>query len=335
MPESKEYDVIGIGAPVIDQILPISEEYLSQIPGNKGGMIAVDYESFLKIVAGSKAEALLIIGGSSSNTIKGLAQLGQKCAIIGKIGSDLAGKKFLESMLALGVTPLFLQSSSPTGQVACLVTPEGERTFRSFLGASSEMKADELIPEQFEKARLVHIEGYTLLAGTSLTQRAMELAKNANAKVSFDLASFEIVHDYKETIIDLISRHVDVLFANVEEIKALTGLPPEKGCSILKDICETVVVLAGKQGCWVGHRESIIYQPAFSVETIDTTGAGDLFASGFLHGYLTGQSLEECARFGAITGAAVVQVLGTDIPLKKWEEVKSKLAVPEENKNLK
>lgn len=221
----------------------------------------------------------------------------------------------------MNIVPLYTQSTAPTAQVVCLITPDRERTLRSFLGASQEMKAEDLKPEQFENVKLVHIEGYSLL-NESLTERAMELAKEAKAKISFDLASFEITQAYKDKIIYLLSHYVDILFANEAETKMLTGLSPEKGSDILKDICQTVIILQGSKGCWVARRETKFHHPAFSVQSIDTTGAGDLFASGFLHGYLSQSSLQECARFGSLIGAAAVQYLGAEIPAEKWEEIK-------------
>ena len=319
MPNARGYDVLGIGNPIMDQILPVSEEYLSTISGAKGGMEPVDYESFLKIIKNAGRHPTLIAGGSGTNTIKGLAEFGEKCAVIGSIGNDALSKIYLSSLLKLGIVPLYTQCPIPTAQVVCLITPDGERTCRAYLGASLEMKADYLHPDYFEGVKLVHIEGYSLLNGT-LTEKSMELAKKAGAKISFDLGSFEIASRYKQRIIHLISKYVDILFANANETKALTQLDAESGCGVLKDICEIAIVLMGENGCWVGSGNQKEQYPAFKADVIDTTGAGDLFASGFLHGHLTGKSLAECARYGALAGAAVVQTLGAEISQEGWEK---------------
>lgn len=315
------YEVLGIGSPFVDYIIAIDEDFLRHVPGNKGGMVVVDYRTFLAIITKSGAEPIIIAGGSGANTIKGLANFGHPCAIVGKIGSDDAARRFLESMKTLNVIPLFKKTETPTAQAVCLITPDGERTMRSFLGASQEMSQRDLDPNLFNGVKLVHIEGHSL-HNEQLTQEAMKLAKNAGAKVSFDLGSFEVVDAHRQRIIDLLSRYVDIVFANRDEIRSLTRLDPDKGCSVLKDMCETAVILLGKEGCIVGSGYKQVNCPAFPVEPLDTTGAGDLFASGFLHGYLRNMPLEECARFGALAGAAVVQVQGVEIPSHGWEKIK-------------
>lgn len=325
MANPRGYEILGIGNPIVDQILPVPQEYLSTIPGVKGGMEPIDYKMLMHILKSAGTPPLVIVGGSGTNTIKGLAELGEKCAVAGMIGNDLNAKKCISRLEALGITSLYTQSSTPTAQVACLVTPDGERTCRTFLGASLEMKGEHLSPEYFEGVKLVHIEGYSLFNET-LTEKSMELAKAANAKISFDLASFEIVAQHKQRIIRLVSKYVDILFGNEEETRALTALEPEAGCGLLKDLCEISVVLMGKKGCWVGSSNQKQHYPALVVEAIDTTGAGDLFASGFLYGYLKEKSLAECARYGAVTGAAVVQVLGAEISSSGWQQIRNTLS---------
>lgn len=325
---SQNPDILGIGAPFVDHIIQVSEEYISQLPGKKGGMWPVDYRTLTKIINSSGSAPTLILGGSGANTIKGLANFGYRCALSGKIGTDEAGRKFLASMKSLGITSFLQPTHNPTSQVVCLITPDKERTMRAFLGASEEMRGEDLDPRNFVGVRLVHIEGYSIMK-EGVAQRAMELAKSVGAKVSFDLGSFEVVKAYKKALIELLARYVDIVFSNQEETLALTGREPEKGCEVLRDICETAVILLGKEGCLVGQGTREVYCPAFKVDAVDSTGAGDLFASGFLHGVLQGCSLEECARYGALTGAAVVQVVGVDIPPQSWDEIKRKISKPE------
>lgn len=328
MPPSKhtqKHEVLGIGAPIVDHIIEVTEDFLMQIAGAKGGMMAVDYPTLCHIIDSSGAKPTSIVGGSGANTIRGLATMGHSCALLGKIGKDAAGQKFLENMHGLQIRSFLVPTSTPTAQVVCLVTPDKERTLRSFFGASQEMTEGDLMDTQFEDVRLVHIEGYTLLKG-ALAEKAMDMAKHYGVKISLDLGSFEVVKAHKDKIVDLLTRYVDVVFANREEVQVLTQLNPVKGCQVLRDLCDTVVVLMGDEGCLVGKKERQIYYPAFPVEAVDTTGAGDLFASGFLHGYLQGRSLEECAHFGALLGAAVVQSFGAHIPEQEWETIKRRLA---------
>lgn len=323
---SSFYEVLGIGTPIIDQVILVSDEYIVDTLGKKGGSQPVDYNSLLQLITSSGKSPDLIIGGSTTNTIRGLTSLGRRCALFGKVGPDEVGKRFRQEIERLGIIPHLLSGEQPTAQVACLVSPDNERTMRSFLGAGMEMIPEELTPELFRGVKLVHIEGYVLAYG-GLAKRAMELAKQAGAKISFDLSSYEITQRHKGAIIDLMSRYVDIVFANEEETKALTGLDPERGCDILKGICEVAIVKMGKQGSIAGHKEIKIYQPSFDVHTLDTTGAGDLFASGFLHGYLSKKTLEECSRYGALVASEVVKILGADIPTPTWHEIKKQLYI--------
>lgn len=318
------HEILGIGTPIVDQVIMVSHEFIETIPGLKGGSIPVDYNTLVELIKKSGETPTFIIGGSTTNTIKGLTRLGRKCAIFGKIGSDEAGKRFRKELEQLGIRPHLPIGDLPTAQVACLISPDYERTMRSFLGAGTQMLPEDLSAKMFKGVKLVHIEGYILSYG-ELTRRAMELAKRAGAKISFDLSSFEIILQHKNTIIDLLTKYVDVVFANEEETKALTGFDPERGCEILKEMCEIAVVKMGKQGSLTARQDIKIYQPSFDVKTLDTTGAGDLFASGFLHGYLSKKTLEECSKYGALVASEVVQIIGADIPSESWPQIKQKL----------
>lgn len=324
MHRMNDYEILGVATPVMDQIIFVEEDYINQVSGGKGGMHPVDYDKLRKIVENSGQEPTYLPGGSGSNTINGLAQLGHSCGLVGKIGKDEIADRILESLSRLPIKPLYVETDTPTAQVVCLVTPDGERTGRSFLGASREMRANDLSPDIFNNVSLVHIEGYALMNG-DLVNRAMMLAKRAGAKISFDLGSFEIVRTYKDHIKELLPRYVDVVFANADETRALTDFEPEMGGDILSELCPISVVLMGKNGCLIHQGSERIHCPAFPVEAIDTTGAGDLFASGFLHGYLAGRPLEECGRLGCLLGGEVVQVIGAAIPREGWERIKQLL----------
>ncbi len=324
MPHPNGYDIIGIGAPVVDHIIRVEEEYVQSLEGGKGGMVIINYHTLSEILDQFHGESTLMSGGSGSNTIKGLANLGNQCALWGKIGQDVIGHTYTESIQEHGVFPLMLHSKTPTAHALCLVTPDGERTMRTYLGASQEMCADDLDPAIFEGVKLVHFEGYNLLKG-DLPEKGMALAKEHGALVSLDLASYEIVNMNKERLLNLIKSSVDIVIANADEAWALLGLPPEESCHALKDLCEVAVVLFGEGGCWVGKDDEVIHGKPFPAHPVDTTGAGDLFASGFLHAYLQEWSIEECARLGNQTGSAVVQVLGAEIPPVSWEQIKSSL----------
>lgn len=316
-------DVLGIGAPIVDHVLYVSEEHLASLPGKKGGMEIVDERTFSMLLYQSNAQSQLVPGGSSANTIRGLAHLGRKCGMIGKIGTDEIGKKFLHSLHVLDIEAFLLKSQTPTAQVISFVTPDGERTLRAYLGACLEMTMDDLNQAHFQNVKIVHIEGYTLNY-PGITERSMEYAKQAGALVSFDLASFETVHTHKQKILDLLLRYVDICFCNADECEALLGYSNiNQGCAQLKELCSLAIVHYGKAGCWIGHKEEIIHCPAYPIDNpLDTTAAGDLFASGFLHGYLSKKPLAICADYGALLGAEAVQVQGSSLTSDQWQRLK-------------
>lgn len=319
-----KHEVLGIGAPILDHLIRIQPQYLDTLSGEKFGMETVSYSEIVRIIENSGSVPKQVAGGSCANAVKGLAALGRKCALIGKIGNDPIGEKLIETLQDLGVTPLLNYSSKPTAHVACLITPDGRRTCRSFLGACQEMGPADLDPSHFHGVKLVHVEGYSLLC-EGLTEKAMHLAKEAGALVSFDCGSFEMARNFKSDMLALIEAYVDILFANERENESLTGKPPEQGCSQLQSLCKAAVVMLGRKGCFAAAENKCIHVPTHAVEPVDTTGAGDLFASGFLHGYLAGNPLEECARWGTITGAAAVLEVGAEIPAHKWPAIRHQL----------
>ncbi len=321
MEPHSQFEVLGIGTPIIDHVIPVTEAYLQSLHAERGSMQSVDYRTVHRLVAEANKEIKVKAGGSAANMVKGLSRLGHSCAFLGKIGQDDNAAIFVESLQKYNVKPCLQVSSSPTGQLACLVLPDGERTFVDYLGAGKELTGNDLTAELFAGVKWVHIEGYTLLNDT-LTQRAMELAKEAGAKISFDLSNFEIVKQYKDLMARLLAGYVDIVFGNADEVRALTGSDPKEGCSLLKDICDIAVVLMGPDGCWIGSGKDMIHCYAYPVVPLDTTGAGDLFTAGFLHGYLIGKSMPTCAHYGALVAAAVVRVYGSDIPDETWDAIR-------------
>ncbi|CUI15811.1 putative carbohydrate kinase, PfkB family [Candidatus Protochlamydia naegleriophila] len=318
------YRILGVGAACIDLLIPVKEDFLKHVPGEKGGAQAIDIEKLNHIIALSDLKPQVATGGSCANTIKGLASLGEKCGFLSHVGTDPLGEHFSNYTKGLGITGLFTYSSRPTARVLCLITPDGQRTMRFFAGASQEMSNHYLHPDYFKDVKLVHIDSYSLRNG-EMVARVMQLAKEAGAKISIDLSSFEIVREYYPTLCELLPNYVDIVFANQDETKAMTGLNPYEGCQRLQEICSIAVVLMGKEGCLVGHQDRILHSPAFPAKVIDTTGAGDLFASGFLYGYQQGYSLEESARLGNRLGSAIVEIKGAELPEEKWKDIRKTL----------
>lgn len=317
------YEVLGIGAPCIDILFQVEEDFLDRIQAKKGSCEHTDWMTFSKTFQCLDAVPTYVPGGSCSNTIKGLCHLGQKVAICGKMGKDEVGYKYLDHVISHGIASKIIQTDTPTQQVGVFITPDHQRTFRVFPGAAVEMTGADLDPLLFKGVKLVHIEGYALHNG-DLVEKAIELAKGKGVKISLDLANFEVVKKHKERILDLLP-HIDIVFANQDEAFALTGLSAEGSCELLSKTSKIAIILVGEQGCWVGADQMIFHSPALKANVIDTTGAGDLFASGFLYGYLKGKPLSECAYYGNLTGSSVVEVIGAEIPSRSWPEICKKM----------
>ncbi len=326
MHQHKSHEVLGLGAPIMDLILKVSDEFLATVPGELHGMEPVEYEVQQDIIKRSGHVAVPVPGGSASNMLRGLARFGHPCAVVGTVGTDLKGEGYLTGLKDAGVDGWLFETDTPTSIVLSLVNPQGQRTMRSYFGASNELTAEDLTPELFKGVKILHIEGYAFY-NKEPTIRAMELAKEAGVKVSLDLSAFEVVRAFKEEMIEALRNTVDIVFANEDEALEVTGLHGDEACSAMGEMVETNVVMMGRRGCWARRGDSQVYHPAFVVERpVDTTGAGDLFASGFLHGTLDGACLDECCRIACLAGATVVQVLGAVIPSSLWPPLLSELS---------
>lgn len=322
---AQNYHVLGIGAPAMDILMSVDDEFLLTVPGEKGGSQPIDWTGFSDIMHRQNLthNVLVASGGSAANTTKALASLHQKCAFFGKVGNDQMGSDFSSRLVSFGTIPLLIPTQTPTTQVAALVTPDGQRTFRFFLGASKELTENDLTPGLFENVKIVHIELYLLGQG-NLVETAMKMAKEAGALVSIDLASFEVVKQYRSYLIDLIPHYVDIVFSNEDEIRALTGMEPEQGGEFLRTLCPIAVVKLGKHGCWVITENEKLKSPGIRPSCVkDTTGAGDHFAAGFLYGVLNGHSMEKSAYFANLLGSAAVEVYGAEIPQERWNELRA------------
>lgn len=321
------FDVIGFGAPCVDMVYKINDHFLESMPVNKGDGQRSSWEIFSFILEACKAHKFLPImttGGTASNTTKGLACLNNATAFVGKIGQDEKGNFYRQTINKLGITPILIPSDIPTTQIGVFVTPDYQRTFLSFPGAGHSITSNDFNVETFANTRLVHIDGY-MLEDIACVEKVMQYAKEQGAMVSIDMGCLRIINTYAKEILRLLSTYVDIAFANEDEIEALLHLSPSKGCEELAKYCPNVVISVGPQGCWVGSKEGIFHSSALTFQAIDTTGAGDLFAAGFLHGYLKGCCLKDCAWLGNLLGGTCVTVMGAEIPEEKWITIKQKI----------
>ena len=319
--------VLGAGSPIVDLLVSIDDSFLKSIAAAKGGMELVDQsmiESLLNKIPGNPVKAP---GGSAGNTIFGLARLGVPVAFLGKVGADADGDYYRKRLVELGGrdSSFRLDSSAHTGRCVSMITPDSERTMRTDLGAAARMTAAEVLDADFENIAHVHIEGYLLFVG-DLAEKVLSTAKKHGCTVSLDLATFELVKLKRDILPELLKKYVDVVFANEDEAREFCGdLPPEEMAQKLGEYCAVAAVKLGREGSCVKNKYAIARVPAQLVEAVDTTGAGDLWQAGFLYGYLQGRSMSDCARFGSITAAEVVQVIGADIPEERWAIIRQKL----------
>ncbi|MBS0620652.1 MAG: adenosine kinase [Verrucomicrobia bacterium] len=318
------YEVLTISDAIVDYILHVDEEFLNAVPGKKGGCDLIDHSGFQFLIEQSAQLPLTRPGGSAVNMIKGLQKLGHSCALITTIGEDEAGEFFLSRLNEDGIHLFLANTTTPTGTSACLVSPSGERTMRTFLGASRENGALELNSCQFEGISHFHLEGYQL-QHEKLCKEALHFARETNATISLDLSSFEVVRAHKERIWELLEQgYIDILFCNQEEAEMLTNLCPEEASEQLATYCDISVITSGEKGSCVRSHEGFILCPALNVSVVDTIGAGDLFISGFLHGFLMDKSLKECAEMGTLLASHVVQAVGAEIPEDQWTAIISR-----------
>jgi sugar/nucleoside kinase (ribokinase family) len=225
------------------------------------------------------------------------------------------------------VEPVLLRAGSPTGRVLSIITPDAQRSMFTYLGASAEIRSEEISPAFFEDAAIVHVEGY-LLFNPDLIECVLSAAQNAGVKVSLDLASYTVVKESKVLLYYLVEKYVDILIANEEEAEAYTGQRDEhKALAALAAVADIAVLKTGPRGSYVAHAGVTTAVKAMgNGRAVDTTGAGDLWAAGFLFGLVNGYSIKECGRLGSACGYEVCRVTGASIPQEGWERIRKLMA---------
>lgn len=318
--------IVGIGSALVDILAHETEAFLLKSGAVKGGMTLVEYAIIESIVSDLKSSPSIVPGGSACNTIIGVAKLGGTSRFVGKRGAGPMGAFFEASLVENGVEPRLLQSPSRTGRVLSIITPDAQRSMLTYLGASSEILPDEIDENCFEDAAVVHIEGY-LLFNPALMLQSMSLAKKSSAQISLDLASFTVVESNKALLDRIVDEFVDILIANEDEARAFTGHTDERRMiESLSSRAEIAVLKIGSRGSYISQQGNILMvEPVGDGYAVDTTGAGDLWASGFLFGLVNGYSLEKCGKLASACGYEVCQVVGASIPHDGWERIRKLL----------
>lgn len=320
--------ILGMGNALTDILLQIEhDEVLATLNLPKGSMQLVNGQFSDQIgIALSGIARKMATGGSASNTINGLTKLGVTAGFVGKVGKDDVGTFFTNDSISNGVTPHLLISETPSGRCTVLVSPDGERTLCTFLGASCELDAEDLTLEMFQNYDIFHIEGY-LVQNHELIRTAVRLAKEAGLKVSIDLASYNVVEDNLDFLNEIIREYVDIVFANEEEARAFTNKEPQDALIHISNHCDIAVVKIGKEGSYVKSGDSSVQVQPRTANCIDTTGAGDLYAAGFLYGLACNYSLDVCGQIGSLVAANVVEVLGAKMTDEVWATIHEEIDI--------
>lgn len=309
----------GIGNPLMDIIVRASEDAPARLGVVPGSMNLVDYDRQQAATATGTIVRQLP-GGSCANTVRGAGWLLRATgstlpvAYSGAVGTDRQGDAFAALLDTEGIDPILARKRTPTGSSVIVVTPDSQRTMFTYLGACREFGPDDLSLERIRSSRILHLAGYMWDTPNQekAARKAAEVARGANTLVSFDVADSFVVDRYRDSILEWVPRNVQLLFANGDELRALTGASgdDEGVLAAAEHLAPTVVMKVGANGCHVRHRGTTLSVPAHPAERFDTTGAGDAFAGGYLYGLMQKLPPGECARIANILAAGIVSVDG-------------------------
>jgi sugar/nucleoside kinase (ribokinase family) len=325
------FDLLGIGSPIMDLTAPVTDDFLATVRGDKGGMVLVDAAEMDSIIARLPAPPTLENGGSAANLTRAAARLGLRASFLGKLGSDPTAAAYRDQAAAVGIDLSRYKTAPglPNARCLALITPDAARTMRTDLGAALTLSPDEITPADFAGVRHAHIEG-DLVFNPALADAVLARARASGATVSLDVASFDVIQATRAWLLaQLRAGGLHVVFANEDEIRALYPENHDEDYPALarrlaaESPSLVAVVKVGKDGAWIardGELHRVAPVPADRV--IDTNGAGDNFAGGFLHGYLHGWSLPACGALAAAVGSECVRHSGPAIPPDRWPSLR-------------
>ena len=324
MKTKKKYDVVGVGNAIVDVLAFTSENFIAAQGMRKGAMCLVD-DARAQLIYKAMGPATEMSGGSAANTLAGMASLGGKTAFIGKVNEDDLGRIFRHDLNATGVefTTSATQNGQPTAHCLICVTPDGQRTMNTYLGAAGEILASDIDEHLIAQAQILYVEGY--LWDIPVTKESLResfaAARKHGVKIAFSMSDAFCVERARDEFLQMIDQDFDIVFCNEAEAKALypnQDFPAT--LNTLSKLCPLVVVTLGEKGSVIIQGEERFHIEAVPVrEVVDTTGAGDLYAAGFLYGYTQGKDLEACGRLGSLCASEIITHLGARAqkPLKR------------------
>jgi sugar/nucleoside kinase (ribokinase family) len=311
----KLIDVTGIGNAIVDVLAHATDDLLARLGIVKGAMTLVDTARAAEIYD-AMGSAIEISGGSAANTIAGIASLGGRAGYIGKVGNDQLGGIFRHDIRANGVyyeTPS-VKSDTPTARSMIMVTPDAERSMNTYLGACVELTPDDVDPALISRSKVTYLEGYLWdppLAKEAFI-KAARIAHDAGREVALTLSDSFCVNRHLAEFQNLVRDHVDILFANEAEIKALWQTENyDEAVRLTRDACDVAALTRSEKGSVIIGSEHLIDVAAFPVaKVVDVTGAGDLYAAGFLYGYTQGRDFADCGRIASLCAGEVISHVG-------------------------
>ncbi|MBR1216657.1 adenosine kinase [Bradyrhizobium sp. U87765 SZCCT0131] len=328
-----KYDVLGIGNAIFDILVRTDDAFLTRHGMAKGSMALIDEAQAAAIYA-AMGPATEVSGGSAANTITGVAAFGARAAYVGKVKDDQIGRMYSHDIRAANVTfTTPVASDGPaTGCSYILVTPDGERTMNTYLGAAQNLRPDDIDPEQIAAASITYLEGYLWDPADAKNAfvKASKIAHEAGRTVALTLSDAFCVHRYRDEFLELMrGGTVDLVFANEAELLSLyQSTDVDAALTQLGKDATFAVVTRSEKGCVVVTKDKTTAVPAFPIkELVDTTGAGDLFAAGFLFGLVRGASHEQAGRLGALAAAEIIQHIGAR-PQTSLKELAQKHGLP-------
>lgn len=311
-----KYDVCGVGNAIVDIISPASEDFLKEHNITKGAMTLIFDEAEVEKLNKAMASGKLVSGGSGANTMAGIASLGGKSCYIGKVSSDELGDIFEEEMNEIGVAYHTERHDGGPSTARCMinVTEDGQRSMCTYLGCSPLMTKEDLDENKIGNSKILLLEGYLFdrEEAKHAFVEAAEIAKKNNRKVALTLSDLFCVERHKESFRLLVKHHIDILFANEAEILALYETDDfEKAAKEAMEECEIVALTRSEKGSVVARGGEFIKISAIPIEkVVDTTGAGDLYAAGFLFGLANERPLEECGKLGSLCAFEIISHFG-------------------------
>jgi sugar/nucleoside kinase (ribokinase family) len=310
-----DLDVVALGSAIVDVIAHATDDALVAHGLVKGTMALIDAERAEQLYA-DMGPAVEVSGGSAANTVAGVASFGGAAGFVGKVRDDQLGAVFAHDIRAMGVEYRTLPAAKGPATARCLVmvTPDAQRTMCTFLGAATGLTADDVDAHLLGRARITYLEGYLWDPPEAIEalRRAIEVAHAARRQVAFTLSDPFCVDRHRAAFLDLVERHVDLLFANEQEILSLFEVDDlDKAIDGVRELCRVTAVTRSEHGSVVVSGDETVAVPAVSgVDVVDTTGAGDLYAAGFLYGVARGADLRRCAELGSLAAAEAISHLG-------------------------